>query len=290
MEKEIKISFDVKIKIVEELLKKKRVKEFKKRGFLSEIFSSKIDKSDIYFHSSSFDEKALEKAKNSGFIIVNSLKNKQKLEKLAKIDPSKIEVIYPSVNVEEKNIDELKSVLQKQYDFDFEKKIIIFTAKDFKSSGLKEFLRLIFSLDQEEYQAVIAGDSKQIEALKFQMPTITTNKNIILIQNYEKIEELFYISDIFVLPTYNEVFVPNILKAMYCECAVFVPISNNSSEIVDTYSKMDSPTDPSMTFKIDALLLSDEDLEQIKKENRKKASNYTLDNNLRKIERILENI
>lgn len=289
MQKELKIAFDVKIKVVEELLKRKNIKEFKKKGFFSEIFSSKIEKADIYFHSSKFDEKTLEMAKNSDFIIVNSFKNKQKLQKLIKIDSSKIEVLYPSVDVKEKNIEDLKVTFQEKYNFDFEKKIIIFTGKDFKSSGLKEFLKLIFSLDQDEYQAIIAGDSKQIEALKFQMPAITTNKNVVLIENYESIEELFYISDIFVLPTSSEVFVPNILKAMYCQCAVFVPISNDSSEVVDTYSKMDSSNDASMTFKVDALLLSDEDLEQIKIENKNKATNYTLQANLKKIDEILEN-
>ena len=53
---------------------------------------------------------------------------------------------------------------------------------------------------------------------------------------------------------------------------------------------MDSPTDPSMMFKVDAILKGMDDLKLIKNENRKIAKEFSLVNNLAKINAIIENI
>ena len=53
---------------------------------------------------------------------------------------------------------------------------------------------------------------------------------------------------------------------------------------------MDSPTDQSLIFKIDAILNGKDDLKLIKKENRKLALEFTLENNLSKFKHILSNV
>jgi hypothetical protein len=77
---------------------------------------------------------------------------------------------------------------------------------------------------------------------------------------------------------------------MFCRCAVFLSIENDAKEIVDVFASMDSPTDPSMMFKVDAILKGMDDLKLIKNENRKIASEFSLVNNLAKINAIIENI
>ena len=53
---------------------------------------------------------------------------------------------------------------------------------------------------------------------------------------------------------------------------------------------MDSPTDPSTAFKIDAILSNENDLKMIKKQNRKLALEFTLQSNLEKINNLIKNI
>ena len=77
---------------------------------------------------------------------------------------------------------------------------------------------------------------------------------------------------------------------MFCECVVFVTIENDVREVVDVFASMDSPYDPSIAFKIDAILLSDDDFKQIKKQNRELALEFTLESNLEKINHIIKNV
>ena len=53
---------------------------------------------------------------------------------------------------------------------------------------------------------------------------------------------------------------------------------------------MDNPTDPTTAFKIDAILLDSEEIERIKKQNRELALEFTLEENLSKINHILGNV
>ena len=111
-----------------------------------------------------------------------------------------------------------------------------------------------------------------------------------LLENYSKIDDLFLASDIFILPTYNKSFSTNILKAMFSKCVVFLTLENDAKEILDVFASLDSPTDSSAAFKIDAILQGENDLKQIKKQNRKLALEFTLENNLEKFNHILENV
>jgi hypothetical protein len=110
------------------------------------------------------------------------------------------------------------------------------------------------------------------------------------LENYKNIDEIFIASDIFILPTYNKSFSSNILKAMFCECVVFVTIENDVKEVVDVFASMDSPTDSSTAFKIDAILSAQDDLDLIKKQNADLAQEFTLQSNLEKINYIIENV
>ena len=54
---------------------------------------------------------------------------------------------------------------------------------------------------------------------------------------------------------------------------------SDAKEIVDVFASMDSPTDSAMSFKLDAVLNGKDDLKLIKKDNRKLASEFSLENN-----------
>ncbi|MBY0540235.1 MAG: hypothetical protein K2P52_02330, partial [Campylobacterales bacterium] len=65
---------------------------------------------------------------------------------------------------------------------------------------------------------------------------------------------------------------------------------NDAKEILDVFASLDSPTDSSAAFKIDAILQGENDLKQIQKQNRELALEFTLQSNLEKINHIIKNV
>ncbi len=284
------ISYKTTNLLIEKLKQQTNIQVLKEKGFFSLLFS-KNHFPDIYFHSGNLDEKAIENIKNSKITVTNSFASMNEIIAKTKISHEKIKVIYPSINVEYKNIKEIKVKLCQELQIDLNTKLIFFTAKNFKSSGVKEFLDICSSITYLDFKIIIAGEQKQIANLNFQLPKYSKLQDkIILLGNYSKIDDLFLASDIFLLPTYNKSFSTNIIKAMYCKCVVFLSLENDAKEVVDVFASMDSPTDPSTAFKIDAILSNESDLEMIKEQNKELASEFTIQNNLVKINNVIENI
>ncbi len=276
--------------LIEKLEKLSNIEVLKEKNFFSKFFSTKKFP-DIYFHSGVLDDDSKENILNSKITIVNSFAAMNEIIARTKISHEKIKVIYPSINVQYKDPKETKVKICEELQIDSESKIIFFTAKNIKSSGVKEFLDICSSLNYQNFRIIIATTTKQMNNLEFQLPKYSNLENkLILLKDYKNIDELFFAADIFILPTYNKFFSSNILKAMFCECVTFVTIENDVKEVVDVFASMDSPTDPSIAFKIDAILLSEKDFNQIKKQNRELAQEFTLENNLAKINRIIENV
>lgn len=284
------ISYKTKSILIEELSKQSNIEFLKEGNFFLNLFSKK-KYADIYFHSGHLDDKSIENIKNSKITITNTFASMNQIIAKTKISHEKIKVIYPSINIEYKKIKEVKAKICEELQIDLTSKIIFFTAKNIKSSGVKEFLDICSSLTYEDFKIIIAAEKKQIAALQFQLPKYQNLKDkIILLENYVNINDLFLASDIFLLPTYNKSFSTNILKAMFSKCVVFLTLENDAKEILDVFASLDSPTDSSAAFKIDAILQGENDLKQIKEQNRKLALEFTLENNLEKFNHILENV
>lgn len=276
--------------LIKELEKQKNIETIKEGNFFSNLFSKK-KYADIYFHTGVLDEKSIEDIKNSKITIANTFASMNQIIAKTKISHEKIKVIYPSINVKYKNPEEIKEKICEELKIDSANKIIFFTAKNIKSSGVKEFLDICSSLTYENFKIIIAGEKKQLAALQFQLTKYQKIEDkIILLEDYKNIDDLFFASDIFLLPTYNKSFSTNIVKAMFCECAVFLSLENDAKEILDVFASLDSPSDPSTAFKIDAILQGENDLIEIKKQNRELALEFTLESNLEKINHIIKNV
>lgn len=284
------ISYKTKNNLIEELSKQANIEVLKEENFFMKLFSQK-KYADVYFHSGSLDDKSIENIKNSKITITNTFASMNQIIAKTKISHEKIKVIYPSIDIEYKKTKEIKAKICEELQIDLTTKIIFFTAKNIKSSGVKEFLDICSSLSYQDFKIIIAAEKKQIAALRFQLPKYQKlEEKIVLLEDYSNINDLFLASDIFLLPTYNKSFSTNILKAMFCKCVVFLSIDNDAKEILDVFASLDSPTDSSTAFKIDAILQGENDLKEIKKQNRKLALEFTLKNNLEKINHILENV
>ncbi|NVJ54203.1 MAG: glycosyltransferase family 4 protein [Campylobacteraceae bacterium] len=283
------INYKTRNSLISKLLENENIKEVKKPSFFSKLFGNK-EFADIYFHSGNLDANAIENIKKAKKVFVNSQTAHHELLKNFQENLDKVEVLYPSVNIEYKKPKEVKQAFCQEQEIDPKKKIIFFTAKNFNNSGVKEFLSIVLQLSSENFIAVIEGDKKQITSLKFQLSKINTEDKIILLDDYKNKDDLFLASDIFILPTSSKNFASNILKAMYCKCAVFVTATNPAKEVVDIFSMMESPDDRSMQFKVEALLQNKNDLKLIKKQNRKIAKEYSLENALAKVEKSISTL
>ncbi|MCT7406420.1 glycosyltransferase [Aliarcobacter cryaerophilus] len=289
--KQTTVYYKISNTLINNLKHRDDIKILKKPSFLTKLFSKKRYP-DIYFHSGELDENSIDFIKNSKFIVTNSFSNLNLILAKTKISHEKIKVIYPSVDLNYQKPKELKEKYKERFSLTQNTKIIFFTAKNFKTSGVKEFLQIVSNLSFIDFKVIIAGAKQQLAALEFTLPKYSKlePKIILLDESKEKLDELYLISDVFLLPSYNKNIASSIIKAMFCKCVVFSTMNNDAKEIIDVYATMENPNDPSTAFKIDAILFDENELKKIKKQNRNIALEMSLDKNIEKFNDILTKI
>ncbi|MGJ0335415.1 glycosyltransferase [Aliarcobacter cryaerophilus] len=289
--KQTTVYYKISNTLINNLKHRKDIKILKKPSFLTKLFSKKRYP-DIYFHSGELDENSIEFIKNSKFVVTNSFSNLNLILSKTKISHEKIKVIYPSVDIKYQKPKELKEKYKDRFSLTENTKIIFFTAKNFKTSGVKEFLQIVSNLSFIDFKVIIAGTKQQLAALEFTLPKYSKlePKIILLDESKEKLDELYLISDVFLLPSYNKNIASSVIKAMFCKCVVFSTMNNDAKEILDVYATMENPNDPSTAFKIDAILFDENELKKIKKQNRNIALEMSLDKNIEKFNDILTKI
>ena len=289
--KQTTVYYKISNTLINNLKHRDDIKILKKPSFLTKLFSKKRYP-DIYFHSGELDENSIEFIKNSKFVVTNSFSNLNLILAKTKISHEKIKVIYPSVDIKYQKPKELKEKYKDRFSLTENTKIIFFTAKNFKTSGVKEFLQIVSNLSFIDFKVIIAGTKQQLAALEFTLPKYSKleSKIILLDESKESLDELYLISDVFLLPSYNKNIASSVIKAMFCKCVVFSTMNNDAKEIIDVYATMENPNDPSTAFKIDAILFDENELKKIKKQNREIALEMSLDKNIDKFNDILTKI
>ena len=289
--KQTTVYYKISNTLINNLKHRDDIKILKKPSFITKLFSKKRYP-DIYFHSGELDENSIEFIKNSKFVVTNSFSNLNLILAKTKISHEKIKVIYPSVDIKYQKPKELKEKYKDRFSLTQNTKIIFFTAKNFKTSGVKEFLQIVSNLSFIDFKVIIAGTKQQLAALEFTLPKYSKleSKIILLDESKESLDELYLISDVFLLPSYNKNIASSVIKAMFCKCVVFSTMNNDAKEILDVYATMENPNDPSTAFKIDAILFDENELKKIKKQNREIALEMSLDKNIDKFNDILTKI
>ena len=289
--KQTTVYYKISNTLINNLKHRDDIKILKKPSFITKLFSKKRYP-DIYFHSGELDENSIEFIKNSKFVVTNSFSNLNLILAKTKISHEKIKVIYPSVDIKYQKPKELKEKYKDRFSLTENTKIIFFTAKNFKTSGVKEFLQIVSNLSFIDFKVIIAGTKQQLAALEFTLPKYSKlePKIILLDESKENLDELYLISDVFLLPSYNKNIASSVIKAMFCKCVVFSTMNNDAKEILDVYATMENPNDPSTAFKIDAILFDENELKKIKKQNREIALEMSLDKNIEKFNDILTKI
>ena len=286
----ITIAFKTRTNLIEEFEKNENIELLKEQSLMNKLSFKSRTYADIYFHSGTIDKDIILAIENAKIVIASSNKSKQEIIKNTQIDENKIEVIYPAINEEYLKCSESKSIVSEQFNFDKNKRIILFTAKNFKQNGIKEFCDIIKSINYKNIQVLIAGDDTQIAQLKFQASKYGFAQEVILIENYPNMNLLFSAADIFLLPTHINGFSSNVLKAMFFKTAIFVSVNCASSEVLDVFSTLNSPEDRATPFKVDALLANKEELKNVKKQNRKESKKYLLENKIEQLFNLVDKI
>ena len=263
-----------------------QLKQYADLNFLDDK-SVDTDTPDIYFHSGKIDKSIVSIITRSKIVIVNSKSAKAEIVKKIEVNENKIHVIYPAIKKSDINVKEARKEFCEELKIHKKTRIIFFTARTLKTNGVKELFNIILGLNNNNYKLIIASDKEQITTLKFQITKYKLDDKIIFYEDFENMDLLYAVCDIFVLPTYVKNFSINILKAMSLKTAVFVSSTNSARELVDIFATMEIPTDPNTSFKIDALLRQKDDLKLIKKSNYKVAKDFYVEKQIQRLLSIL---
>ena len=271
------------------LEKKYEVFYYKKQTFFSKLLLKEKKYPDIYFHKGFVSSEAISFIENAKIIIVSSLNIKcEIIGKIPTVDESKIYVLYPYIVKKIKYEKPIKKEFKKKNNIDKNSKIIFFRGDDLNKAGIEVVLDVLGRMYAENFTLIIESKKKQIVPIELKLKRLKVNYAYKFFEDYTNIDELFMASDIFFLPTSQKYFNLDVLKAMHYKNAVFLMQINHASEIIDTFSLIQSSEDRSVSFKIDSLLTNEDELKKIQKENLIIAENITLENNFLKIENILK--
>ena len=274
--------------LIKSLLKDSKIEKIKTKSFFNKLISKDIKKSDVYFHYGVFDKSSIKHINASKKVIVSSFFLKKELLKhLATFDEKNIDVLYPSINESLLDKELCKNTLAKAYNFSSSAKIILFTAKNFKKNGIKDFLDITASLKYKNKQIIIEGSKEEIRILKSISRKKQYLENVLFLEDYKNMGFLYAASDIFLLPTTLRVFSRNVLKAMYHKCAVFVCNISSTCEILDVFSSLSNGADAATSFKMDAILNSEEELLFIQNNNHKTSIEFLEEKQILKAKTII---
>ena len=220
-------------------------------------------------------------------IIANSQMVKNDIISTYKIASDKISVIHNGIKVKEFNYQQSFHKLTKEFSISEDQKILLYVGSGFERKGVKEFLNVISKLTDSDIKAFVVGKEKNIEYYQQVSKELDIDKQVIFTGTREDVDDFYSISDIFLLPTHYDPFSNVVLEAMSFGNAVFTTRQNGASEILDNDFVMDSPNDPKVISKINDLLQDQVKLENIKKQNRIKSKLFSIENNLEKTLKVI---
>jgi len=285
----ITIEIKNKTNLTLKLEKEYNVTYYKKPTLFSKLLLKEKEYPDIYFHKGFITSEAIQFIENAKITIVSSLNIKcEIIDKIPTIDESKIHIQYPYIIKKIKYEQSVKEEFKKKNNIDKNSKIIFFRGNDLNKAGIDVVLDVLDRMYAENFTLIIESSKKQIMPIELKIKRLKVNYSYILFEDYKNIDELFTASDIFLLPTSQKYFNLDVLKAMHYENVVFLMQTNHASEIIDTFSLIQSIEDRSVSFKIDSLLSNKDELKKIQEENVNIADTITFENNFLKITKIMD--
>jgi UDP-glucose:(heptosyl)LPS alpha-1,3-glucosyltransferase len=223
-------------------------------------------------------------------IIANSGMVKQQIINTYNINSSKIDIVYNGIKSKEINYQKSFDNLSKDFLLKKDQTTLLYVGSGFKRKGVSEFLQIIAKLKMPNIKVFVVGKEKNIEYYQQLSIELKIDNQVVFTGPREDVDDFYTISDIFILPTHYEPFSNVVLEAMNFKNAVFTTRQNGASEILDDYYIMDRPDDVSIVTKITNLIENIDKLESIKKENRIKSKQFSIDRNLSETLKIVNEV
>ena len=228
--------------------------------------------------------------KNAKCIIANSLMVKEQIINCYDINPDKVRVIFSGIESKEIYYQKAFEKLSKQYLINKDQFILLYVGSGFKRKGVKEFLEILSRLDKNNIMAFVIGKEKNINYYQKLAKELNLENKVVFTGPREDVDDFYTISDFFILPTHYEPFSNAILEAIQFENVVFTTKQNGASEILDDYFIMDSPKDLSVVSRINDLIINQAKLKQIKKDNRAKSKQFSIEKNLSETLKVINEV
>ncbi len=228
---------------------------------------------------------------NSKIIIANSAMVKKDIIKYYSIPDEKIRVVYNGVDlrrfkpVKGKEKTAIKDSLRIR-----EGNVVLFVGSDFKRKGLINLLNAFSMIEQKDKRLIVVGKGKKDKYLHISR-RLGIDSNVTFRGPEHRIERLYAISDVFVLPTIYDPFSNAALEAMASGIPVVSTSHNGASELIENGVQGFVVNDPfdakSLAEKISTILLQAEDMG---KKARVKAAEYSIKNAIDEITEIITSI
>lgn len=282
------IAIKNKTKITQALESVYEVTYYKEQTFFEKLLLKDKKYPDIYFLQGSVNNESLQFVENSKLTIVSSKKIKEQiLDKKHYLSEKSIEVMYPYLTNKLEYEKKIKKEFKKLHNIEKENFLILFSGRDIIKSGIDKFLDIVVNFENKNYCLIFDIASKDKELLENKLAKTNQIDKALIFDNYENQDELYIASDIYIAPTTQKLFLPNIQKAMYLKNVVFVERDNASSELIDSFSLILGQDDRGIIFKVDSLLANKDEVKKIQKENSLVVKNMKYD---RYLEELVDNI
>ena len=223
-------------------------------------------------------------------IIVNSQMIKKQIVNSYSIDPSKVKLVYNGIDSKALHCQQSFEKLSREFAIDQDQPILLYVGSGFKRKGVKEFLQIIAKLQMPNIKAFVVGKEKNINYYQQLSKELKINNQVVFTGPRKDVDDFYTIADVFIFPTHYEPFSNVVLEAMNFENAVFTTKQNGASEILDDCFIMNEPQDYSVVSRIKDILGDTTKLSYIKKSNRAKSKEFSIEKNLSETLKVINEV
>ena len=227
---------------------------------------------------------------NSKRIIANSNMIKEEIVNTYDINPNKIDVIYNGINYQENDPNLAFQKLSKEFNINENQYFLLYVGSGFKRKGVEDFLQIIHRLQHLDLVAFIVGKEKNMRHYLNLSSQLNIDDKVFFTGARDDVDDFYTISDIFLFPTRYEPFSNVVLEAMSFENVVFTTRQNGASEILDGEFIMSTSMDLSVVNKIEKLLTDKKLLKTVKKRNKYKSKQFSIEKNLSETLKVIDEV
>lgn len=213
---------------------------------------------------------------NSRCIIANSLLVRRQIIDYYAVDPARIRVIYPGIDLAQPVPD--GDALRRELGIPAASRVILFVGAGFARKGVAPLLQLL-SRVRADYRALIVGKDKRLADYRRLAEELGLAGRVVFTGPRTDIDRFYAAADLLLFPTRYEPFSNVVLEAMRLDNAVITTRQNGAAEVLDEALLMADPEDAAILPQIERLLTDDAWLERVKQRNRDTAAEFSIERN-----------